>query len=236
MYRKSQLNHTSGTVTNPATAESDSKPLFKKIFRPVIQSIFWDAEYDNKPSPVRMFSEVEAVCSSLMWKCAEESIKLTLSLSIICLYLMSCNGRYWLWYSCKLGLNLIPPQLVGLVFYLGPLQTTPVAQLWVANPTFILVPVVTQLQVELAWFAALRNIHPSQNRGEKKKWERKIKICLYSDQRAEAFCPMATQSLHWEEGRVCEATAAGNGWGLLIFSAACRHSVLGVTWNCTLGC
>lgn len=63
---------------------------------------------------------------------------------------------------------MIPPQLVGLVFYLRPLQTAPVAQLWVANPTFILVPVVTQLQVKLAWFAALRNIHPSQNRGGKR--------------------------------------------------------------------
>lgn len=85
MYWKSQLNHTSGTVTNPATAESDSKPSFKKTFRPLIQSIFWDTEYDNNLSPVRMFSEVEAACSSLMWKCAEESIKLTLRLSIICL-------------------------------------------------------------------------------------------------------------------------------------------------------
>lgn len=33
-------------------------------------------------------------------------------------------------------------------------------------------------------------------RGKKKKRERKIKICLPSDQKAEAFCPMATQSLH----------------------------------------
>lgn len=69
---------------------------------------------------------------------------------------------------------MIPPSLAGLVFYLGPLQRALLAWLWVANPTVTLVPVVTQLQGELAWFAALRKIHPSQNSGEEKKKEKEI--------------------------------------------------------------
>lgn len=94
MHQRNQINHISGTVTNPATAGFDCKPSFKKTFKPAFQSTFWDTEHDNKPSHVKMFSGVEAACSSLMWKCAEESIKLTLSLSIIRLYLMSCNDMY----------------------------------------------------------------------------------------------------------------------------------------------
>lgn len=57
-----------------------------------------------------LVSGIKATCSSLMWKCAEKSIILTLNLSIIQLYLMSSNDSYWLRYSCRLGLNLIPPQ------------------------------------------------------------------------------------------------------------------------------
>lgn len=94
MNQRSQANHISGTVSNPATAGFDSKPRFKKTLKPVFKSPFWDKEYDNKPSHVRMFSGIEAACSSLMWKCAEKSIKLTLNLSIIQLYLMSSNDSY----------------------------------------------------------------------------------------------------------------------------------------------
>lgn len=94
----------------------------------------------------------------------------------------------------------------------------------------------------LAQFADLTNIHPpleevgeeKQREKEKKKKgkkiyrERKIKICFPSDEKAELFSPMATQLLDSEEGRVWEVTAVGNGWGLLIFLAACSHTVLGV--------
>lgn len=86
----------------------------------------------------------------------------------------------------------------------------------------------------LAQFADLTNIHPPLEEvgvGEKqreKRRERKIKICFPSDEKAEPFCPMATQLLDSEEGRVWEVTAVGNGWGLLIFLAACSHTVLGV--------
>lgn len=92
----------------------------------------------------------------------------------------------------------------------------------------------------LAQFADLTNIHPpleevgeeKQREKEKKEKkierERKIKICFPSDEKAELFSPMATQLLDSEEGRVWEVTAVGNGWGLLIFLAACSHTVLGV--------
>lgn len=89
MNQRCQANHISGTVSNPATAGFDSKCCFRKTLKSV--SFFRGKEYDNKFSYVRTFSEMEAACSSVMWKCAEERIKLTLNLSIIHLYLMSCN-------------------------------------------------------------------------------------------------------------------------------------------------
>lgn len=97
MNQRNQANHISGT-------------LIGESIKPVFRSPFGDEKYDNKPSRMRMFSGIKAACSSLMWKCAEKSIILTLNLSIIQLYLMSSNDSYWLRYSCRLGLNLIPPQ------------------------------------------------------------------------------------------------------------------------------
>jgi len=87
----------------------------------------------------------------------------------------------------------------------------------VPTPLFTLAPVVTQLQVESARFAALTNIHPLQERRkkEKAKKKRKIKSCFPSDQKAEPFRPTAPQSLDQEEGRVWEVTAAGSARGLL---------------------
>lgn len=101
MNQSSQANNITGTLI-----QKGSKPVFQSLLgiKNLITSLLmWEHSLETNRHVALQ------ACSSLMRKCAEESIILTLNLSTIQLYLMSSNDSSWLWYSCGLGLNLIRP-------------------------------------------------------------------------------------------------------------------------------